>query len=55
MRAKCQRCSSLLLLLLALGSWAGCSSIEPENETARPWNEPKQWETGMPPGMTQGR
>jgi len=47
-----------LLLLTSAAAWVvicGCATTEPENETARPWNEPKTWETGLPPGMTQGR
>ena len=41
---------TLCLLLLA-----GCASQEPENASVRPWNSPKGWETGLPPGMTEGR
>ena len=36
-------------------SLAGCASPDPENESVRPWNTPKQWETGLPAGMMQGR
>ncbi|MFN3409730.1 MAG: hypothetical protein ACK45B_12090 [Limisphaerales bacterium] len=48
----------LLLLLTGLASLlllAGCASQEPENASVRPWNSPKGWETGLPPGMTEGR
>jgi hypothetical protein len=44
----------LLLALLALVS-AGCSSVEPDNASARPWNQPANWETGgIPSSMTEG-
>jgi len=43
---------SLLCCLLALpllGFVAGCKTPETaENEASRPWNAPRQWETGLP-------
>jgi outer membrane biogenesis lipoprotein LolB len=43
-----------LLLLLAVVSFAvaGCSTVdkEPDNSSARPWNQPQGWEGGMPGG-----
>jgi hypothetical protein len=45
----------LMVLLAALAVGAGCASTEPDNASARPWNTPQTWETGMPPGMYQGR
>jgi hypothetical protein len=45
----------LLLLLLGAVALTGCASTEPENLSERPWNQPKSWETGLPPGMTEGR
>jgi hypothetical protein len=33
---------------------AGCASTD-ESMNERPWNTPKNWETGMPTGMMQGR
>lgn len=45
----------LLLASLALGS-VGCSSVEPENTSSRPWNEPQGWENGaLPSTFNQGR
>jgi hypothetical protein len=44
----------VLLLLAGLGL-SGCSTTEPDNMSARPWNSPKGWETGLPAGMTEGR
>ena len=44
----------LLLAVLALGA-AGCSTSEPENASARPWNAPRGWESGLPGGMQEGR
>jgi hypothetical protein len=49
---------SLLLLLLGLVGLglSGCATTDdPENMSARPWNAPKSWETGLPSGMTEGR
>ena len=47
----------VFLLLLALAAlWlSGCASTESENLSARPWNTPKTWETGLPSSMTEGR
>jgi len=47
----------LLLLLLGIVGVlvSGCASTEPENASARPWNQPRGWETGLPPGMYEGR
>jgi hypothetical protein len=40
-----------LLLLLALVSLAlagsSCASVEPDNNSVRPWNAPQSWENGM--------
>ncbi|HXI49975.1 MAG TPA: hypothetical protein VNM37_06395 [Candidatus Dormibacteraeota bacterium] len=36
-------------LLLVAWIFAGCKSPESaENESSRPWNAPRQWETGLP-------
>jgi hypothetical protein len=46
--------------ILALASAAvllgtiGCAHTD-ETLNERPWNSPKNWETGMPTGMMQGR
>jgi len=47
----------ILLLLLAAASVAlsGCATEEPENASARPWNQPRGWESGYPTQMFQGR
>ncbi len=49
----------LLLALLALGAGltvSGCKTNgEPENEAARPWNRPYNWEHGLPSGMWERR
>jgi hypothetical protein len=49
--------SWVFLLLLGLaGLFAGgCASTEPDNMSARPWAAPKNWETGLPGGMMEGR
>lgn len=55
------RCLSILraaLLLVALAATAnltGCATDEADNASVRPWNAPKNWETGLPGGMTEGR
>ena len=50
---------SLGLFLLFLGAISvlvsGCATSEPDNASARPWNQPRGWETGLPPAMYQGR
>jgi hypothetical protein len=38
----------ILLLGLFLLGVSGCSTGEPENVSARPWNAPQGWENGMP-------
>ena len=56
MRVKVLNCSLLLLLLVVAGVLlAGCATAEPDNASARPWNQPRGWETGLPPGMYEGR
>ena len=45
----------LLLLLVALNFVSGCRTPDgTENESSRPWNSPRQWETGIP-GFNQER
>jgi hypothetical protein len=44
----------LLAILVVVAS--GCSSVEPDNASSRPWNSPQSWESGgIPGGMMQGR
>jgi len=47
----------ILFLLLTVASLAlsGCATEEPENASARPWNQPRGWESGYPTQMFQGR
>jgi hypothetical protein len=45
----------ILCLLAMLALVSGCASTESDNASARPWNSPKGWETGLPSGMTEGR
>ena len=42
--------AALLALLLN-----GCATTEPDNASARPWNTPKSWETGLPSSVLEGR
>lgn len=46
---------ALFLAMLLFGSalGTGCASTgEPANESSRPWNQPRGWESGVP-GMMQ--
>jgi hypothetical protein len=45
----------LFVVLLALLGGAGCGTTEPGNASARPWNAPRSWETGLPSSLTEGR
>lgn len=41
----------LLLGLVLVAGWVGTGCKTPEssnNEAERPWNAPRQWETGLP-------
>jgi hypothetical protein len=43
----------LLLSALCLGAGliSGCSTVESNNESVRPWNSPQGWENGQLNGM----
>ena len=45
------RYALLLLLVLAGLALSGCASTESDNMSARPWNTPQNWETGLPSSM----
>jgi len=45
----------LLWLGLSVVLFSGCATSDPENASARPWNQPRVWETGLPPPMYEGR
>ena len=46
----------LLLALLALiAGICGCSSVESDNASVRPWNTPQGWENGLGGMDTQHR
>jgi hypothetical protein len=42
----------LALIGIMLG---GCATTESDNQSARPWNSPHPWETGLPSGILNGR
>jgi len=48
---------SLLLAVSPLLLLTGCATTEDEqtNYSERPWNTPRDWETGLPSMMNQGR
>jgi hypothetical protein len=46
----------LCLALVAAAFWlGGCASKDPDDISARPWNSPRGWESGLPPGMFEHR
>lgn len=44
-----------LWLAIVVAALTGCASDGEEDLSARPWNTPRNWETGLPSGMTEGR
>lgn len=44
----------LLALLAMIASFCGCSSVDSDNASVRPWNSPQSWENGLG-GMDQQR
>lgn len=49
------RWSGLFLLVLLGATLVGCASMDTENESELPWNRPRNWETGLPSTMFEGR
>jgi len=45
----------ILLLTVAALFLNGCATHDPDNASARPWNSPKSWESGLPSGAFEGR
>jgi hypothetical protein len=41
----------LLAVIVAIFSGTGCATTDTESVSERPWNAPKNWETGLPSGM----
>lgn len=54
MKSFLKHLSVVFWLLLAAAGW-GCATSGEENIADRPWNTPKNWEHGLPPGMMEGR
>jgi hypothetical protein len=48
---------SLALAALALSCISGCKTTEEDlsNSNERPWNTPKNWESGLPSSIYEGR
>jgi hypothetical protein len=44
-----------LVWLVAFISSTGCATNPDDGTITLPWNSPKPGDTGMPPGMMQGR
>ena len=45
-----------LLLVAAVLCFAGCSTtVDSENASVRPWNQPRGWEHGLPTTINEGR
>ena len=50
------RLLSILLLVAAGFFCAGCAStVDSENASVRPWNQPRGWEHGLPTTINEGR
>jgi len=45
----------LLALLAVTAGFCGCSSVESDNASVRPWNAPQGWENGLGGMDTQHR
>ncbi len=47
---------AVFLLGLAAGVFglSGCTTAESDNMSARPWNQPQNWENGLPSTMMEG-
>lgn len=44
------------LVLMVAACWlSGCATKDPDDIEARPWNSPRGWESGLPPGMFERR
>lgn len=43
----------VVLGLMALS--VGCSTPDADNMSARPWNAPRSWESGLPSSVYEGR
>jgi hypothetical protein len=43
----------VLVLAFSALFLSGCATVE--NDSARPWNAPKTWETGLPSSAFEGR
>jgi outer membrane protein assembly factor BamE (lipoprotein component of BamABCDE complex) len=51
-----RRFLSLLFRALACGALlTGCKTPDESNVSARPWNQPRGWENGLPAQMFEGR
>lgn len=48
-------CLFLGFALITLFLASGCSTPDPKNTSARPWNQPRGWENGLPSNMMEGR
>ncbi len=60
MKAFVQRWFSRWMMAVAVGAVAasltGCATTEDDlSKSERPWNTPKNWESGLPSSMTEGR
>lgn len=55
MKIKRQTALALLVVLVVGFVFSGCKTPDDvDNETSRPWNAPRSWETGIP-GFQQDR
>jgi hypothetical protein len=48
--------AAMLAAVLVCFILAGCASTDDsDNVSERPWNAPRNWESGLPGGMMEGR
>jgi hypothetical protein len=48
-------CFATLLLLLVVAHFVTACATNDENLSERPWNTPRNWETGLPSGLGEER
>jgi hypothetical protein len=42
-------------LVGSLATLSGCRTDDELSDNSRPWNTPRNWETGLPAALTEGR
>lgn len=47
--------ASAAAVIVLLTSASGCATRDAQNASAQPWSSPRDWEHGLPSGITEGR